>query len=68
MRHYMFKSFNLLFSQVGRLKEGEYPWMLDKIYEVFNIYLFISYGIKYNVIKNLNTWFQKSWLKIFSSL
>lgn len=42
--------------------------ILDKIYEVFNIYFFIFYEIKYNVIKNLNTWFQKSWLKIFSSL
>lgn len=30
--------------------------ILDKIYEVFNTYFFFFYEIKYNVIKNLNTW------------
>lgn len=34
--------------------------ILDKIYEVFNICVFIFYENKYDVIKNLNILFQKS--------
>lgn len=32
--------------------------ILDKIYEFLTL-IFISYEVKYNVIKNVNTWFQK---------